>query len=265
MAARVRLRRPALRSLTGRRRVLAVVAGVVFAAAGLAACNIPPPSQPPKVILYGDSLSVESQQYFKDRLQQNGIAQAIVRAGIGTAICDWFDVMEADVQNIRPTAVLIEFAGNPAPACVGGQDPLTKYREGAQHVVGIFNSQGIHTYFVAPPKQVPVGSAGTPEVPDPWREMYFQVALDNSTRFADAGHALFNFGLGQFTFTLPCNGPTEPGCVNGNVQVRDPTDGLHFCPSGARPLPCAGFDGYVPGAWRFGTSMASIVASQLGF
>jgi hypothetical protein len=249
-----------------RRRILAVVAGVLLAAAGLAACNIPPPSQPPKVILYGDSLSVESQQFFKDRLQQNGIAQAIVRAGTGTAICDWFDEMEADVQNIRPTAVLIEFAGNPGPPCVGGQDPLTKYREDAQHVVGIFNSQGIHTYFVSPPKQVPVGGTTT-ESPDPWREMYFQVALDNSTRFADAGHALYNFGVGAWTFTLPCNSPTEPGCTNGSVQVRDPSDGLHFCPDrmGGPLVDCPGYDGYVPGAFRYGTSMAAIVADQLGF
>jgi len=238
----------------------------MVAAAGLAACNIPPPSQPPKVILYGDSLSVESGQYFKERLESGGVAEVVLRTGINTAICDWFDVMTADVQNIRPTAVLIEFAGNPSPACVGGQAPLDKYRADAQTVVGIFNSQGIHTYFVAPPKQVPVGSS-TPETPDPWREMYFQVALDNSVRYADAGHALFDFGVGAWTMTLPCNAGEGPGqgCQNGRVQVRDPTDGLHFCPSGLRPLPCTGFDGYVPGAWRFGTSMADIVGGQLGF
>jgi lysophospholipase L1-like esterase len=259
----LRVRLPALRSHTGRRRALVAVAGVVLAAAGLAACNIPPPSQPPKVILYGDSLSVESGQYFQERLEAGGIAQTIVRAGTNTAICDWFDEMEADVQNIRPTAVLIQFTGNPAPGCVGGQDALTKYREDAQRVVGIFNSQGVHTYFVASPKQVPIGGSA-PENPDPWREMYFQVALDNSTRFADAGHSLYNFGTGAYTFKLPCRAGGEPGCNGTEVQVRDPTDGLHFCPSGARPLPCEGFGGYVPGAWRFGSSMAGIVGSDLG-
>ena len=200
MRTPVRRRRfvPPLRS----RRLLAGIA-VVVGAAGLAACNIPPPSQPPKVILYGDSLSVESGQYFKERLEAGGIAQGVVRAGTNTAICDWFDEMEADVQNIRPTAVLIQFTGNPAPACVGGQDALTKYREDAERTVGIFNSQGVHTYFVSPPKQVPVGSSA-PENPDPWREMYFQLALDNNTRFADAGHSLYNFGAGAYTFKLPC-------------------------------------------------------------
>jgi len=235
--------------------------------------SVPAPSAPaiiglskPLVILYGDSLAWEAQDAFVNAFAGMPGVQVLTRTYGGTAICDWFDIMEADVQNIRPTAVLIEFAGNPGPSCVGGQDPLTKYREDAQHVVGIFNSQGIHTYFVSPPKQVPVGGTTT-ESPDPWREMYFQVALDNSTRFADAGHSVYNFGVGAWTFTLPCNSPTEPGCTNGSVQVRDPSDGLHFCPDrmGGPLVDCPGYGGYVPGAFRYGTSMAAIVASQLGF
>jgi hypothetical protein len=261
----LRLRLPSLRSRTGRRRALAGVAGVVFAAAGLAACNIPPPSQPPKVILYGDSLSVEASPYFKDRLESGGIAQAVVRAGLGTAICDWFDEMEADLQNIRPTAVLVEFTLHPERDCIGGQDVWAKYLADAQRVIQIFNSQGVHTYFVAPPKQIPGGSNGTPESPDDLRTFYFTVAAQNSVRMADAGHALFNFGTGEFTRTLPCasHEGAGQGCQNGQVKVRN-DDGLHFCPTGSSPENCAGYNGYVPGAWRFGSSMAGIVGSDLG-
>jgi len=262
----LRLRLPALRSRTGGRRVLAAVAGVVFAATGLAACNITPPSQPPKVILYGDSLSVESQQYFKDRLQQGGKAQAIVRADFGTAICDWLDQMEADLQNIRPTAVLVEFTLHADRPCVGGQDAFVKYRQDAERVIQIFNSQGVHTYFVAPPKWISAGESGTPESPDDLRTFYFSIAAEHSVRLADAGHALFNFGTGQFTRTLPCN-PNEgagQGCQNGQIKVRA-DDGLHFCPTGSSPMNCVGYNGYSPGAWRFGTSMGAIVSTQLGF
>ena len=262
----MRVRLPALRFHTGRRRVVVAVAGVVLAAAGLAACNIPPPSQPPKVILYGDSLSVESGQYFKERLEAGGKAQAVVRSGLGTAICDWLDEMEADLQNIRPTAVLVEFTLHPNQPCVGGQDAWAKYRADAERVIEIFNSQGVHTYFVAPPKWIPAGVNGTPESPDDLRTFYFSVAAENHVRMADAGHALFNFGTGEFTRTLPC-APHEgagQGCQNGQVKVRN-DDGLHFCPTGSTPSPCAGYNGYSPGAWRFGTAMGGIVSTQLGF
>jgi hypothetical protein len=238
---------------------------VVIAAAGLAACNIPPPSQPPKVILYGDSLSVESGGYFKERLESGGIAQAIVRAQNGTAMCDWFDEMEADLQNLRPTAVIVEFALHPNQPCVAGQDVWAKYNEDAQRVIQTFNSQGVHTYFVAPPKWIPAGEEGTPENPDELRNFYFTTAALNNVRYADAGHALFNHPLGQFTRTLPCL-PHEgagQGCQNGSVKVRN-NDGLHFCPTGSGPDNCVGYNGYSPGAWRFGNSMAGIVGSQLG-
>jgi hypothetical protein len=245
--------------------MLAVVAGVVFAAAGLAACNITPPSQPPKVILYGDSLSVESGNYFKQRIEQNGVAQGIVRAELGTAICDWIGQMEQDLQNIRPTAVLVEFTLHPDRPCVGGQDVFDKYRQDAERVIDIFNSQGVHTYFVAPPKWIPANQNGTPENPDDLRTFYFTIAAQHSVRLADAGHSVFNFGTGEFTRTLPCNGNegAGQGCQNGQVKVRN-DDGLHFCPTGSSPSPCAGYNGYSPGAWRFGTSMGAIVATQLG-
>jgi hypothetical protein len=257
---------PSRRHATRPRRVRRLLTGAACAgfAIVMTACNLVPPSQPPKVILYGDSLSVEAWEPFANRIQQNGIAEAVNRTANGTAICDWFDEMEQDLVNIRPTAVVIEFAGNPDPACVAGSGkaPIDAYRDDAQRVIDIFNTQGVHVYLTSTPKEV-VGS-GTPELPDPWRDMYFVKAVENSVRFADAGHALFDFTTGQYEMKSGCapsEGATE-GCINGEIQVRDPSDGLHFCPSGARPIPCAG---YVGGAVRYGFAMAGPVASQLGF
>jgi hypothetical protein len=245
------------------RRLIAALGCAVFAIA-LGACNIPPPSQPPKVILYGNSLSLEAGAAFTDRIQQGGVAEAHVRAATDTGICDWFDEMEADLVNLRPTAVVIEFAGNPNPSCVAGSGlaPFDKYRVDAEHVIDIFNSQGVHTYLASIPPKV-VGN-GTPASPDPWRDMALVLSVAHSVRFADAGIALLNPATGLYQMKMPCMSDEggAQGCTNGEIQVRDPTDGLHFCPTGSRPLPCGG---HVSGAIRYGTWMGAIVASQLGF
>lgn len=263
----MRLGLPDRCSRTSRARRILIAAGCAVFVTGLAACNITPPASPPVVILYGDSLSVEAGQTFTNHIARNGVASAITRVGVGTAICDWFDEMENDLQTIRPFAVVLEFVGNAAPSCVAnsGMSPIDKYQADAQHAIDIFRPQAVHVYLVAPPLRVTDG--GTPENPDPFRDMYFNLVVQNGIHWSDAGHAVFNYQAGLYQFHLPCSGQehVEGHCQNGLVQVRDP-DGLHFCPSGRRELPCdVNFGEYVGGAVRFGNAMAGQVVTDLGF
>jgi hypothetical protein len=255
-------------SRTSRARRILIAAGCAVFVTVLAACNITPPSSPPKVILYGDSLSVEAESTFVRHIEHNGIAQAVTRVQNNTAICDWFDEMENDLQTIRPFAVVFEFAGNSAPSCVAnsGMSAIDKYQADAQHAIDIFRTQAVHVYLVATPLRVTDG--GVPENPDPFRDMYFNLVVNNGIHWSDAGHAVFNAQAGLYLFHMPCNGEEISAgfCHNGLIQVRDSSDGLHFCPSGRRPLPCdVNFDEYVGGAVRFGNAMAGQVVTDLGF
>jgi hypothetical protein len=243
---------------------MAAGAVVTLAALVLAGCTAAPRAQPPQVILYGDSLSVEAFPYFSSKLSRNGIAGAVDRSTTNVGICDLFDEMEADKDSVLPTAVVIQFTGNPNPACVqaGTGDTVERYRADAQRAIDLWKPRGVHVFLVAPPPRT--FGPGTPEAPDPFRDMYLLTALANGVGFLDAGHSVFNPVTGLYQFHMPCDvdeGP-EAGCVDGLIQVRDPSDGIHFCPAGTRPFPCMG---HVSGARRFGEAMADPVVAQLGF
>jgi hypothetical protein len=227
-----------------------------------AACTVPPPAQPPRVILYGDSLSVESFEYFAARIGAGGQATALNRSFGGAGICDFFDEMFTDAANVRPTAVVLAFVGNNETACVRnrGGAVIDRYRDDAGTAIELYKPRGVRVYLAATPKVA--SNVGTPELPDPFREMYFGVAAARGVEFIDAGHALLSPVTGEYEMRMPCFADEQGrGCFDDTIQVRDPFDGLHFCPTGARPLPCSG---YVGGARRFGEAMANRVAGQLG-
>ncbi len=253
------------RTLGSKKRALGVV-GVLGALLLVAGC-FPAPSHPPKVILYGDSLALESWETFKAVIQDHGVAAAVPQIRGSTAICDFFDEMQADKEQVLPTVVVLSFVGNTGPACMGGATgaaAVEKYRQDGQHVIDIWKSRGVQVYFsAAPPRTV---GGGTPEANDPYRQMWFSLAVENGVGMLDAGHSVLNPN-GLYQFHMPCL-PDENeavGCgaggLTGSIQVRDP-DGLHFCPSGHRPLPC---DVYASGARRYGFAMAAPVVQNHGF
>src|SRR5262245_24356111 len=53
----------------------------------------PRPVTAETVVLYGDSLAREAEEFFRNRLDQAGVANVQTRTFGGTAICDWFDSM----------------------------------------------------------------------------------------------------------------------------------------------------------------------------
>jgi hypothetical protein len=254
--------------LVSKKRVLGLV-GLVGALFVLSGC-FPAPSQPPKVILYGDSLSLEAWGAFRAVIEDHGRAVAERRAVGGSGICDFFDEMEADKDQVLPTIVVLAFVGNTQPACINGLTgaaALEKYRQDAQHAIDIWKPRGVHVYLVGtPPRVGPSGS--TPESPDQNREMYFPLAIENGVNYIDAGHSVFNHQNGFYQFHLPClpdEGP-QHGCgaggLAGLIQVRAP-DGLHFCPTW-NGNPEGGCSVYASGARRFGFDMAAPIVTNHG-
>src|SRR5690348_11833848 len=66
----------------------------------------------PRIVLYGDSLSSESQGYFAEFLIRNGITDVQTKTFGGMALCDYLDAMREDAAVLHPTTVVIEFIGN---------------------------------------------------------------------------------------------------------------------------------------------------------
>ena len=72
----------------------------------------------PRIVLYGDSLSSESQGFFAEFLIRNGITDVQTRSFGGTALCDYLDDMREDAAVLHPTTVVIEFSGNAFTPCM---------------------------------------------------------------------------------------------------------------------------------------------------
>jgi hypothetical protein len=256
------------RVLGSKKRALGTV-GVLGALLLVAGC-FPAPSQPPKVILYGDSLSLEAWPYFEAVINNHQRAVAVQRGAGGTAICDFFDEMEADKESVLPTVVVLSFVGNGQPACLQGRPGATidKYREDAQHAINIWKARGVQVYLSAAPPRVQQG-AGTPEDADPYRVMWFDLAVSNGVGMIDAGHSVLSPGSRLYQFHMPCLPDETPalGCgannLPGLIQVRA-NDGLHFCPtwSGDPQGRCSVF---ASGARRYGFAMAEVVVRNHGF
>ncbi len=220
----------------------------------------PPPSVPPRVAFYGDSLGMQAGQEFTALAQAAG-GSAYFRAYPGTAVCDWLPSMPADDAAFHPTAVVIEFAGNDYTPCVAN-DPIgspqyyAAYRADTQAAIDLFRADGAEVYLVGLPydesSSLNLNIAAL-------NQLYASLAAVNTgVDYVDAGQAVMAYGA--FTWTLPCL-PGEP-CTgpSGTNVVRSP-DGVHFCPSGTVTVVdyFAECSVYSSGAFRFASAMLSPV------
>jgi hypothetical protein len=223
----------------------------------------------PRVILYGDSLSSESQSYFAEYLIRNGITDVRTSTFGGTALCDYLDDMRQDAAAFRPTTVVIEFSGNALTPCmqdangtpVTGDDYFARYRDDAIEALRIFAPWGTHVYFVGTPLNRRAAEAHDPNA-ERLNQLYASLSTLGLSSYVNAGAAVLDHG--QWTETLPCLADepcagTDASGVPVNV-VRAP-DGGHFCPGS--PGAVRGVTGECPvwssGAFRFGTAMATPV------
>jgi hypothetical protein len=226
-----------------------------------------------RVILYGDSLAFEARDAFTLAVKSGGKAEVVNRSYGGTAICDWLDRMRSDVQDLQPSAVVLEFVGNNVTRCMRGPDgPLTgdalvqKYRHDAHIATAFFAGAGVRVYWIGgPPGRGPLSnpfnglrSAYEAEA----TRLTFAGPPLRRVRYVDAGHSVLDHG--RFTDTLPClpsEGAAE-GCVDGRIRVRA-EDGIHFCLTSI-PRTADHCPSYSGGAARFGLAMAEPVRRDLG-
>jgi len=228
----------------------------------------------PRIVLYGDSLSSESQGYFAEFLIRNGITDVQTKTFGGMALCDYLDAMREDAAVLHPTTVVIEFSGNAFTPCMRnadgtpptGDEWLARYRDAATEALRIFAPSGTHVYFVGTPLSRRTAEAHDPNA-DLLNRLYASLSTLGLSTYVDAGAAVLDHG--HWTETLPClsdepcEGPTDSNGTPTNI-VRAP-DGAHFCPGAPDAVRgvTSGCPVWSSGAFRFGTAMATPVLQAL--
>jgi hypothetical protein len=223
----------------------------------------PRPVTAETVVLYGDSLAREAEEFFRDRLAQAGVGTVQARTFGGTAICDWFDWMRRDAAELRPDVVVIEFSGNALTPCMRGADGTAldrnawhaKYVADAREVLRIFSGTDAQVYFVGAPRNHAAELRNDPDI-NWFNSMYEALATRApNASYLDAGASVLSNG--RWTEALPCL-PNEPCTGPGGTNVVRAPDGGHFCPGAADAVRgvTAVCSVWSSGAFRYGTAIA---------
>jgi hypothetical protein len=246
------------------------------AVAGITVTASPRPGQA-SVVLYGDSLAWEAEEYFRDALLRAGVADVWTRTHGGTAICDYLDQMRRDAAELTPTVVVVEFSGNAFTPCMVGPDGVSlaasrdayhqKYAHDAAEVLDIFSGSATRVIFAGAP-----WGRGVEERHDPdanWlNRMYSSYpAFVANAQYVDAGAVVLRDG--HWTETLPCLA-AEP-CTGGTdadgqwVNVVRAPDGGHFCPDAPNAVRgvTSSCSVWSSGAYRYGHAMSEAVLASL--
>jgi hypothetical protein len=259
------------RQSTPRRRLTAVTvaAAVLLAGVGAAGLRHPPGRPGGLVILYGDSLATEASGAFVGELARTSDAEMITRPVPGAAPCDAIEAMQADLA-LRPTVVVIQFAGNSASDCsrgpggerLTGRAHLDRTIADVRAATELFATRGTRVVLVGGP-DVP-GLPGNPGLPlaDAYNLIVNEWAGRDlgRVRYADAA-ATVSGPDHSYVDRLACHDGEgeDEGCIDGEVVVRS-DDRIHLCPRPDRSLVCPVPS---PGARRFGEEMARVARQAL--
>jgi len=239
----------------------------------------PTPAAPtlakPLVILYGDSLAWEAEDAFVAAFAGTPGVQVLTRTWGGTAICDWFDEMEADEAAFAPGAVVLEFSGNALTPCMrdaAGRSLVDdaywdRYRTDAATAIDIFAATDTRVFFVGAPISQHQELTGDFHG-GLMNAMYADIAAQHTNAaYVDAGAAVLDHG--HWTQTLPCL-PSEP-CTGGTdvfdrgYNVVRALDGGHFCPTAGEATAgvVTACSVWSSGAYRYANAMAAPVLAAL--
>lgn len=210
---------------------------------------VPTTAPMPRVEVFGDSVSWESEPYITQALSHRAIVNYHVFGG--TSVCRWFDIMR-QVAATKPNMVLITFQAWQNQPCDHTSDPYRELQDDAGTAADIFKDS--HVVFASDP-------------PAKW--FHEQSKVDAAYRAAAKTHANAEFNLAvtrsvapdnEFTLYLPCL-PDETaamGCTDsygGVIKVRAP-DGEHLCPV-IGPVPGPHCPLYSSGQRRFSEAMVA--------
>jgi hypothetical protein len=242
----------------GRDRRAALLVVVLFAVSVDAVAGCAPPPPLPVVIVYGDSLGVESAPALREHLAAVAPGhQLVTRVAGGSAVCDWHARMREDTS-LRPELVVLAFTGNRFTDCSRRSSTWDRYRADTWWSIGFWQGRRVPTLVVAPPG--PVGS-------DPAEREAALAALDAARGTGSASVDLAPWFTsphdGRFGERLPClpgEGPAQ-GCEADGIQVRAGhtsrgDDGVHLCGDACGR--------YSSGVHRFAYVVAAAIGERLG-
>jgi hypothetical protein len=235
--------------------VLALAGSGLFVATGTA-FDATTPSPPPKVVLYGDSLSVEAREHFAPPVKDAG-AVVVTRAAAGAAPCDALPEIEADAAAGDVDVAILQIGGNISP-CVRANSVEASYRADAAKATEMLRDAGATVVWVAP--LPPAGNPGPNSVEASYDKVIAAAGIPE-VQLIDAGGQLRD-ASGVYRSRMPCladEGPKQ-GCESdGQIPVRA-WDTVHFCPSGYAGEDCSV---YASGARRLGDAMALAAVAAL--
>jgi hypothetical protein len=193
----------------------------------------------PLVIVYGDSLTVQSEAAVR-QVHPDLPDRVIFRARGGTAMCDWVARARADRVLHHPSSVVLAFTGNIA-TCVhatwmaGGAGATTAlYERSLRAMRSIFADQQVSV--VIPPAMANVRSGwfpynGAPALVAMYERVAPELGMTVNTRADDTltpGHVF---------------SPTRPAYPDGPLVAVRLSDGVHLTPEGALWYGAALLDG----------------------
>jgi hypothetical protein len=206
-----------------------------------------PASLAGSVVVFGDSLTLQSWQYLDAIARARGQHLDGGAYG-GTALCDYATVIGRQLRENRPDRIVLAFAGNNLTPCIAAPDGsrlfgdalVERYVQDADTVIALARDAGVAITLVGPPD---MRSAQWDFHADRLRTRMSRLAQARGVQYVDAAAALSPRG---FEPDLPCLAfETEAlGCRDGVIPARS-DDGVHLAG------PHDGDAGYSSGAWRY--------------
>jgi hypothetical protein len=190
---------------------------------------VPSPAVHPRVLIYGDSLAVQTKTAVRFLYPHQDV---VFRAVNGAKMCDLAPEAAADRRSIKPTRVVLAFTGNtwgcavPPGVLVG---TLTQVVANYERNLRLFarSFQGIPITVVGPPAMKTPGTEGIfPYNGSPGLiAMYQRVSAELGLHFSSLASDSLTPGH-VYTAYRPARGTTAP-----LVRVRD-RDGIHLAAAG---------------------------------
>ena len=206
-----------------------------------------------RVVLAGDSITDQVAPYLEWILSRTATIEH--RHLWGTALCDWFSDNRGDLglehlESWQPHLYIVDHGGNGITPCMADAAglPLTdeaytaKYLADTEYVVELALRTGSRVLLVDQPVSRGNFRSGTGEI---YRSMPVRHP-GGLVRFFSTWAALTPGG--QFVQSAPCEA-TEPGCVDGRGELREPPPNVHLEALGAWRYAAAIVDELVAAGW----------------